>query len=78
MNEPVYLDAEYESIRTIFKNRGSNAGQLPGKVIRFIPETSRTDAVIALDARIAKLQKYAPFIIGGATAVISFLAGLSL
>lgn len=78
MNEPVYLDAEYESIRTIMKSRGGNGGQLPGKTVRFIPETPRTDALIALDARIAKLQKYAPFIIGGATAIISFLAGLSL
>lgn len=78
MNEPIYLDAEYESIRTIMKGRGGNGGQLPGKAVRFIPETPRTDAIIALDARIAKLQKYAPFIIGGVTAVISFLAGLSL
>ena len=78
MNEPIVMDAEYESIRTIFKSRGGNADQLPSKAIRFIPETSRTDAVIALDARIAKLQKYAPFIIGGATALISFFAGLSL
>jgi len=75
MNEPIVMDAEYESIRTIFKNRGNNADQLPKKTIHYIPETSRTDAVIALDARIAKLQQYAPFIISGATILLSFLAG---
>jgi hypothetical protein len=75
MNEPIYRDAEYESIRTVMNSRGKHVNQLPVKTIRYIPETSRTDAVIALDARIAKLQKYAPFIISGTMILISFLAG---
>jgi hypothetical protein len=75
MNEPIYLDAEYESIRAVMKNRGKCFDQLPTKTVRFIPETSRTDGVIALDKRIEKLQKYAPAIMIGAIIVISFLVG---
>lgn len=74
MNEPIYMDAEYESIRTIMKSRGKGADQLPCKVVRHIPE-ERADAVIALDERIAKLQKWAPVFLIGATVLISFLAG---
>lgn len=74
MNEPIYMDAEYESIRTIMKSRGKGAGKLPGKVVHYIPE-ERADAVIALDERIAKLQKWAPAILIGATVLVSFLAG---
>ena len=75
MNEPIYRDAEYESLRAVMNSRNKCANQLSGKTVRFIPETARTDAVIALDKRIEKLQKYAPFIMGGATILISFLAG---
>ncbi|MBO5953455.1 MAG: hypothetical protein J6Q53_04985 [Oscillospiraceae bacterium] len=75
--EKEYMDADYEVISMVKRGRGSG-GELPGKVIRYIPETSRTEAIIALDQRIAKLQKYAPFIIGGATVLLSFLAGMSL
>ena len=60
MSNHTYLDAEYESIRAILDSRGKCDNQLPGKTVRYIPETSRTDAVIALDKRIAALQKYAP------------------
>ena len=75
MNEPIYRDAEYESIRTVMKSRGRCADQLPVKTVRFIPETSRTDAVIALDKRIEKLQKHAPAIMIGAIIIVSFLVG---
>ena len=74
MSEPIYVDAEYESIRTIMKNRGTNGGQLPGKVVHYIPE-ERADAVIALDKRIETLQRYAPALMIAATVLISFLAG---
>ena len=74
MSEPIYVDAEYESIRTIMKNRGTNGGQLPGKVVHYIPE-ERADAVIALDKRIETLQRYAPAFMIAATVLSSFLAG---
>ena len=75
MNEPIYLDAEYESIRHIFDERGHMAGKLPGMTVAVIP-SDRADRVLALDARIQKIQKIAPFVIGGMIMVISFLAGL--
>lgn len=68
MNNINYMDAEYESIRTIMESRGCNAGQLPGKVIRFIPE-SRADRILALDARVEVLKKFAPWV-GAAMALI--------
>lgn len=74
MSEPIYVDAEYESIRTIMKSRGTNGGQLPGKVVHYIPE-ERAEAVIALDKRIETLQRYAPVFMIAATVLISFLAG---
>ena len=74
MNEPIYMDAEYESIRTIMISRGKGGGQLPGKVVHYIPE-ERADAVIALDKRIETLQRYAPAFMIAATVLISFLAG---
>lgn len=63
-----YVDAEYESIRTIMESRGRNTGKLPGKVIRFIPE-SRADQILALDARVEVLKKFAPWV-GAAMALI--------
>lgn len=63
-----YVDAEYESIRTIMKSRGQNAGQLPGKAIRFIPD-ERADRILALDARVEVLKKIAPYV-GAAMALI--------
>lgn len=74
MNEPIFLDAEYESLRSIFKSRGGNAGQLPKKAVTFIP-TERAEAVQQLDQRIQTLRKYAPWILMGAISLISFLAG---
>ena len=77
MNEPIYLDTEYESIRTIFNNRGANSNQLPRKTITFIP-SDRADRVLALDQRIQVLQKYAPVIFSTTLALVSFLLGTSV
>lgn len=74
MNEPIYMDAEYESIRTIMNSRGTGGNQLPGKPVAFIP-AERADRVLELDARIQTIQKIAPFVIIGATILISFCAG---
>lgn len=77
MNEPIYLDVEYESIRTIFNNRGAKANQLPRKTITFIP-SDRADRVLALDQRIQVLQKWAPVILGTTLALVSFLLGTAV
>lgn len=76
MNEPVYMDAEYESIRDVMKSRGRNAGQLPSKAVAFIPE-DRADRVLALDQRIQSLQKATPFIVGGMI-LLAFVFGLMM
>jgi len=68
-----YVDAEYESIRTIMKSRGVNGGQLPGKVVRFIPE-ERADRILALDARVKVLERIAPWV----GAAMALLIGLLL
>ena len=73
MSNIEYVDAEYESIRTIMKGRGRNGGQLPGKVIRYIPE-SRADRILALDARVEVLKKIAPYV----GAAMGLLIGLML
>lgn len=73
MNNINYVDAEYESIRTIMKSRGGNGGQLPGKVIRFIPE-DRADRILTLDARVKVLERIAPW----AGAAMALLVGLLL
>ena len=74
MNEHDFLDAEYESIRTIFNGRGNNGGQLPCKVISFIP-AERADAVLELDQRIQTAKKYSPYI-AGAMILLAFVVGL--
>ena len=78
MNEPIYMDAEYASLRAVMNSRYKSGNQLPTKIIRYIPETSRTDAVIALDKRIEKLQKMAPMVMIGGIVLLSFLAGSCL
>lgn len=72
MEDQDYMDADFEVICMVNRGRG-NGGQLPGKAIRYIPE-KRADAIIALDRRIEKLKKAAPYI--GAAA--AFLLGLIL
>lgn len=74
MNEPIYIDAEFEPIEEMFKNRGRNADRLPGKAVRFIPE-ERADAVLELDKRVQKLQKILPAVLLGLTALFAFIAG---
>lgn len=76
MNEPLYQDSEYESIRSIFDSRGNNQGQLPGKRVAFIP-AERADKVLALDERIQTIQKLTPYIVGGAI-ILAFFVGLML
>lgn len=74
MNNPIIIDAEFEPIEAMFKNRGRNADQLPGKPVRFIPE-ERADALLELDKRILKLRKILPAVLLGLTALFAFIAG---
>ena len=69
-----YIDAEYESIRDVMKRRGTDGGKLPGKTVRYIPE-ARADQVIALDEMLQTVRAAAPYVIAGAAALLSFLAG---
>lgn len=73
MDEKHYIDAEYESIRKIMDSRGGNGGQLPGKIVRFIPD-SRADQILALDQRVEALKRIAPW----AGLAAAFLLGLLL
>ena len=74
MNEQSFNDVDYESIRSIFNSRGCNANQLPRKAVTFIP-AERADSVVKLDERIRVVQKWAPFVVVGITAFISFIVG---
>ena len=78
MTEKEFMDADYEVISMVNKGRNSDkaGGELPGKVVHFIPE-ERADTVLALDERIQKLQEAMPIIATGAVA-LAFLIGLVL
>lgn len=67
------IDQEYADLRAVMDSRGTMGGQLPGKVIRFIPD-SRADAIISLDERIEKAKKAAPYVFAAA----AFILGLIL
>lgn len=73
MDKKFYVDAEYDSIRQIMDSRCRNGGQLPGKVIRYIPD-SRADRILELDARVEMLKRYSPWV----GMVAAFLLGLLL
>ena len=76
MSEKAYLDADYEVISMVNRGRG-NGGELPRKVIHFIPEQN-AKTVLALDARIRQFQKAMPYIAAGAAALLSFIVGLAI
>ncbi len=75
MSEKQYMDADYEVISMVNRKRGPG-GQLPKKVLHFIPE-DRADSVLKLDDRIQKVREMMPAIVTGAI-VFSFILGLSL
>lgn len=77
MNEPISIDAEFDAIEAIFKKRGQNVGQLPGKEVRFIPE-ERADAVLELDKRMQKLKKILPLVVLGLAVVLAFAIGRAM
>ena len=75
MEEQLYMDADYEVISMVNKKRNCG-GQLPSKMIRFIPE-DRADSVLKLDERIQRVRELMPVIVTGAI-IVSFILGLSL
>ena len=77
MNEPNFMDAEFDAIEAIFKKRDQNAGRLPGKKVSYIPE-DRAKAVLELDKRMQKMRKIFPFIVLGVSVVLAFAIGRAL
>ena len=76
MSEQYYMDADFEVISMVNRGRGVG-GELPGKVIHFIPEEN-AKSVLALDARIRQLKAAAPYIIAGCSALLAFIIGLAI
>ena len=76
MSDKQYMDADYEVISMVNRGRG-NGGELPCKVIHFIPEDN-AKTVLALDTRIRQFQKAMPYIAAGAAALLSFIVGLAI
>lgn len=76
MSDKEYQDADYQVIQMVNKGRGPG-GQLPCKTLHFIPE-ERAETVLALDARIQKIQKALPAIMFAAIIFFTFLAGRAL
>ena len=74
MSDKQYMDADYEVISMVNRGRG-NGGELPCKVIHFIPEDN-AKTVLALDARIRQAKAAMPYIAVGAAALLSFIVGL--
>lgn len=75
MSEEAYMDADYEVISMVNRKAG-RGGQLPGKVIHFIPEKNAA-SVLAIDKRIQQIQEHMPMIVTGVV-VLSFLIGLAV
>lgn len=75
MSEKAYLDADFEVISMVNRKAG-HGGQLPGKVVHFIPEET-APTVLAIDKRIQQIREHMPVIVTGVV-VISFILGLSL
>lgn len=76
MSDLEYMNADYEVISMVNKGRGTG-GELPGKVIHFLPE-ERAETVLALDERIQKLRQAMPMIMFGAAVLVAFIAGVAL
>ena len=68
-----YMDADYEVISMVNRKAG-RGGELPGKVIHFIPEET-AQQVLAIDKRIQQIRKYQGVLIGGAIG-LAFLIGV--
>lgn len=75
MSEKAYLDADYEVISMV-NHKAGRGGQLPGKVVHFIPEEN-APAVLAIDKRIQQIRGHMPMIVTGVV-VLAFLIGLAV
>jgi hypothetical protein len=76
MSDKAYHEADMEVIAMV-NNRKGRGGQLPGKVVRYIPE-ERAGAVLALDARIEKLRSRIPGLAILMAIILALLIGLNL
>ena len=73
MSDNAYMDADYEVISMVNRKAG-RGGELPGKVIHFIPEETAPQ-VLAIDKRIQQIRQYQGVLIGGAIG-LAFLIGV--
>ena len=76
MSDKAYNEADMEVIAMV-NNRKGRGGQLPGKVVRYIPE-ELAGAVLALDARIEKLRSRIPGLAILMAIILALLIGLNL
>lgn len=76
MSDKAYHEADMEVIAMV-NNRKGRGGQLPGNVVRYIPE-ERAGAVLALDARIEKLRSRIPGLAILMAIIFALLIGLNL
>ena len=76
MSDQYYMDADYEVISMVNRGRG-NGGELPAKVIHFIPEEN-AKAVLALDARIRKAKAVFPYIVFCGAVLLAFIIGMAI
>ena len=73
MIEENYMDADYEVISMVNRKAG-HGGELPGKVIHYIPEET-ADHVLAIDKRIQQIRQHQGILIAGAV-ILAFLIGV--
>ena len=73
MSDKAYMDADYEVISMVNRKAGPG-GELPGKVVRFIPEDT-ADTVLAIDRRIQKIRQHQGVLVVGAI-FLAFLIGV--
>lgn len=73
MSDKAYMDADYEVISMVNRKAGPG-GELPSKVIHFIPEDTAPQ-VLAIDKRIQQIRQHQGILIAGLV-FLAFLIGV--
>lgn len=76
MSDKAYMDADYEVISMVNRKAGRGGGELPGKMVHYIPEQD-APAVMGIAHRIQQIREHMPMIVT-AFVVIAFLIGLTV
>lgn len=74
MSDKAFHEADMEVIHMV-NRRKEQSGQLPGKVIHYIPE-DRAGRVLDLDERLEKLRNSIPALLVGAATLFFLLLAL--